>query len=81
MYKNLQLEKMQNPFQCGPLHLKFNSINPDFKGAMSSSHLIIGLIIGEKEPFLFFPPDFFSWLVFKTRKSIERDGIVADSSL
>lgn len=77
----MQLKKMQNPFQCGTPHLKFSSINPDFKEGVSSSHVIIGLLMGKKEPFYFSPLIFFSWLVFKNRKSTERDGIVVDSSL
>lgn len=51
-------------------------------GGMSSSRVIIGLLMGEKEPFYFSPfLIFFSWLVFKNRKSAERDRIVVDSSL
>lgn len=68
MYKNLQLKKMQNPFQCGTLHLKFYSVNPDFKWGMSTCHVIIDLLMGEKEPFYFSPLIFFflPWLVYKT---------------
>lgn len=63
----------------GFFHLKFNSINPDFEGGMSSSHVIIGLLMGEKEPFYFSPLNFFHGLFLKT-KSAEGDGIVVDFS-
>lgn len=61
------------------LYLKFNSINPDFEGGMPSSHVIIGLLTGEKKPFFFPPLIFFPGLFLKT-KSAEGNGTVVDFS-
>lgn len=74
---------MQNLFQCGALHLKFSYISPDFKGEISFFLCHHTPAQSEKESMFIFPlPDFFfsTWLVFKNRRSTERDEIVVDSS-
>lgn len=76
VYKNLQLKKMQNLFQCGALHLKFSYISPHFKGEISFFLCHHTPAQSEKESMFIFPlPDFFFFhLACFQKQKVNREG-------